>query len=210
MQSSERAGPLPVYREGDCPLDPLLGATCAVVGYGNQGRAHALNLRDSGLEVVVGARPGGAAATRAQADGFSPRSIADAFASAELIALLTPDETHLDLLRTLHAMKLPRLRTLVFAHGFVLRFQSPPLDPSWDVCVVAPAGPGDLLRRRFEEGRGIPAIVAIAQDGSGRASARAKAYGAALGSARAGMSSPRSHKRSRSISSANKPCSAAG
>jgi len=157
------------------------------VGYGNQGRAHALNLRDSGIDVVVGARSGGAAEARAQSDRFEVRSVADACASAELIALLTPDETHLGYLEQLRAMELPRLRAVVFAHGFVLRFQAPTLDPRWDVFVVAPAGPGDLLRRRFEEGSGIPAILAIAQDGSGQASARARAYAAALGSARAGV-----------------------
>ncbi len=181
------SGQTSLLREEDCPLDPLLGLTCAILGYGNQGEAHALNLRDSGLSVLVGARAGGAAAARATAHGFDVRSIEEVARDADLIALLSPDETHLELIASLRAVTPCRVSTLVFAHGFALRFQRPPLEASWDAIVVAPAGPGAQLRSRYVEGGGIPAMLAIGQDGSGEAQARGRAYARAIGCARAGV-----------------------
>lgn len=182
-----RAGGLPLLREADCPLDPLRGKTCAVIGYGNQGQAHALNLRDSGIEVWVGARPEGAGAAAATADRFTVRNWQEAASTADLVALLTPDETQAALLEQLAVSGGSRLRAVVFAHGFTLRFGTPRLDPAWDVFVVAPAGPGVQVRSRYVEGFGVPAILAVHHDATGGAEGLARAYAAAIGAARAGV-----------------------
>jgi ketol-acid reductoisomerase len=180
---------LPVWREADCPQDPLRGWTLAVLGYGNQGRAQALNLRDSGHAVIVGGRPGGAGADLAAAEGFEVLSPERLAARADLIALLLPDQAHRESLALLAraAGTAARLKAVVVAHSFSLRFERPPLDPSWDVIVVAPAGPGEQLRGRFVAGGGLPALLAVHQEGSGEAWARGKAYAAAIGCARAGL-----------------------
>ncbi|MBK8232757.1 MAG: ketol-acid reductoisomerase [Candidatus Eisenbacteria bacterium] len=185
--NENRAGRLPLLREADCPLDPLRGLTCAVIGYGNQGRAQALNLRDSGIDVWVGVRPGGAGAAAATADRFTVKPWQEAASAADLAALLTPDETQAAQLEQLAATAGSRLRAVVFAHGFTVRFGTPRLDPAWDVFVVAPAGPGVQVRSRYVEGFGVPAILALHQDASGRTEALARAYAAAIGAARAGV-----------------------
>lgn len=180
---------LPVLREGDCPQDPILGWTLAVLGYGNQGRAQALNLRDSGHAVIVGARPGRLSAELASSEGFHVVDPAHLAEQADLIAVLLPDEEHRKVVESLMRgpRGKPRIKALIFAHGLSLRFDPPDLDPAWDVAVVAPSGPGVQLRTRFEEGSGIPALVAVHLDRSGLAAHRARAYGAAIGCARAGM-----------------------
>ncbi len=180
---------LPLLRAGDCPPDSIRGWTLAILGYGNQGRAQALNLRDSGFAVVVGARPGGAGADRASAEGFAVIAPQHLAGQADLVAVLTPDETHRKICEAL-ASDLgagARTKALVFAHGFALRFDSPGFHPSWDVVVVAPAGPGVQLRTRFEEGSGIPALLAVHRDVSGEARDRARAYAGGIGCARAGV-----------------------
>lgn len=181
---------LSLYRDVECPQDPILGWTIGILGYGNQGRAHALNLRDSGYEVTALAEIDRASAKQAARDGFPVRPVREA-GSFDLVAVLAPDEHHralVDEIRTGSAGSgSSRLKTILFAHGFALVFDEPEWDPGWDVMVVAPAGPGAQLRSRFEHGIGIPALCAVHRDASGSASARARAYGSAIGCARAGL-----------------------
>ncbi len=179
-----------ILREGDCPRDSIRGLTVGVLGYGNQGRAHALNLRDSGHAVIVGARATGRSASIASAEGFhvvTPDTLA---LQADLIAILTPDDTHRTLVESI-AGAIPgsamRTRAAVLAHSFSLLYDPPPFPPGWDVVVVAPSGPGDLLRKRYIEGSGIPAVYAVHADISGEADALGRAYAAATGCARAGL-----------------------
>jgi ketol-acid reductoisomerase len=176
-------------RERDCPPDPIRGWTIGVLGYGNQGRAQAWNLRESGCAVVVGARPGGASGDLASAEGFSVVAPAFLGEMVDLLAVLLPDEAHAGVVSELaaQARRGGRIRALIFAHGYSLCFEPPSLDPAWDVAVVAPSGPGTQVRLRFEEGRGVPAFLAVHRDASGEADARARAYAAAIGCARAGL-----------------------
>lgn len=176
-----------IVRAEECPIDPIAGWTLAVLGYGNQGRAQALNLRDTGHAVIVSARPGGWSAECASADGFqviSPEALGD---HADLVAVLIPDEAQAGVIGRLARRGAGRVRMLVFAHGFSLRFDPPDSAPEWDLAVVAPAGPGVQLRDRYLQGSGLPALLAVHRDVSGQAEARARAYGASLGCARAGM-----------------------
>ncbi len=180
---------LPLLHDPDCPPDPIAGWVLAVLGYGNQGRAQALNLRDSGFAVIVGARPGRESADIASAEGFAvvaPEHLAE---HADLVAVLTPDQTHRGLIGGIVSGMRPRgrVKMLVFAHGFALRFDPPPFDPTWDVAVIAPSGPGVQLRTRFLEGSGIPALLAVDRDASGEADGRARAYAGGIGCARAGL-----------------------
>jgi ketol-acid reductoisomerase len=179
---------LPIYHERDCPADAIRGWSLAVLGYGNQGRAQALNLRDSGHAVLVSGRPQGAGMQAASAEGFAAVLPAHLPRQADLVAVLTPDETHRVQVNALSSAARGggRVKMLVFAHGFSLRFDPPELDPSWDVAVVAPAGPGVQLRSRYQGGSGIPALVAVHQDASGQARERTLAYAAAIGCARSG------------------------
>jgi ketol-acid reductoisomerase len=159
-------------------ISPLTGLTIGILGYGNQGRAQAQNLRDAGFTVRVGARPAGAAEEEAIRDGF-PCGTPDSLGSTcDLISLLTPDPTHGPLLEGL--LPGPRVRTIVVAHGYSLRFDFPPLSEIWDVILVAPSGPGTALRRDGRRGD-IPAIIAVHQERSGRAWDRARAYAVACG-----------------------------
>lgn len=182
---------LPLYREPECPRDPILGWKIGILGYGNQGRAHALNLRDSGCEVTVLAEADRPSAERAARDGFTVTAPQEAGPSVDLLAVLAPDENHRALIERLRAAcsasASPRVKAILFAHGFALVFDEPTWDPRWDVVVVAPAGPGAQLRSSYEEGAGIPALCAVHRDVSGQAAARARAYGAAIGCARAGL-----------------------
>lgn len=178
-----------ILREGDCPPDPISGWTIGVLGYGNQGRAQAWNLRESGCAVIVGARPGGPSAELASAEGFAVVTPVFLAGMADLVAVLIPDEAHTAVVSGLAAemSRGGRTRALVFAHGYSLCFEPPSLDPAWDVAVVAPSGPGVQVRSWFEEGRGVPAFLAVHLDASGEADARARAYAAAIGCSRAGL-----------------------
>ncbi|MEM8988279.1 MAG: ketol-acid reductoisomerase [Pseudomonadota bacterium] len=159
----------------------------AIVGYGSQGRAHAMNLRDSGYDVVIGQREGGRGWDKAKADGFEPVTVAEATKQAGLVALLTPDMTQKDVFEKEIAPNLAPGTALLFAHGFSILYGrvSPP--ESVDVVLVAPKGPGDLVRREYEIGRGVPSLYAVHQDYSGKASAKAQAYANGLGGARGGL-----------------------
>ncbi|MGN0858669.1 MAG: ketol-acid reductoisomerase, partial [Stenotrophomonas sp.] len=159
----------------------------AVVGYGSQGRAHALNLRDSGFDVTVGLRPGGTTESKAQADGFSVKPVAEAVADADLVAVLTPDMVQKKLYNEVLAPNMKQGACLLFAHGLNVHFDMITPRADLDVVLVAPKGPGALVRREYEIGRGVPCIYAVHQDTSGRAEELALAYAAGLGGARANI-----------------------
>ncbi|QIK78319.1 ketol-acid reductoisomerase [Sphingomonas piscis] len=170
-----------IYTGSDADLNVLKGGTVAVVGYGSQGRAHAMNMRDSGLDVIVGARSGGPAERKAKADGFNVVSIEDAVKQASLVSLLTPDLAHKQVYAEQIAPNLRAGGTLVVAHGFSVLYGEIAPRADIDVVLVAPKGPGDLVRREFEIGRGVPALFAVHQDSTGNARARALAYADAIG-----------------------------
>ncbi len=168
-------------------ITALSKAPVAIVGYGSQGRAHALNLRDSGLQVLVGARPGGQAETRAKADGFEVLTVRDASERARLVALLTPDMSHRTVFEQDIAPSLKDGDALLVAHGFSLLYGEIKPPENIDVLLVAPKSPGDLVRREYENGRGVPCLFATASDATGQARDRAIAYASGLGGARAGL-----------------------
>ncbi|MHC1478618.1 ketol-acid reductoisomerase [Frateuria aurantia] len=164
---------------------PLAKARIAVLGYGSQGRAHALNLKDSGLDVIVGLRKGGPSWQRAIEDGFAVAEPAAAVAEADLVAVLTPDMVQPELYTSAIEPNIKAGATLLFAHGFNVHFGQIKPRTDIDVVLVAPKGPGALVRREFEIGRGVPCLFAIYQDATGHAENYAKAYAAGLGGARA-------------------------
>lgn len=156
----------------------------AIIGYGSQGRAHALNLRDSGFDVAVGLRPGGPTSLKAIADGFAVKTPAEAVAGAELVAVLVPDMVQPQLYAEVLEPSLAPGACLLFAHGFNVHYgQIAPRD-DLDVVLVAPKGPGALVRREYEIGRGVPSVYAVHQDRSGRAGQLALTYCAGIGGAR--------------------------
>ena len=161
--------------------------TIAIVGYGSQGRAHALNLRDSGFDVTIGLRPAGPTEQKAKADGFIARTPADAVADADLVAVLTPDMVQKQLYADVLAPHMKQGACLLFAHGLNVHFDMIAPRADLDVVLVAPKGPGALVRREYEIGRGVPCIYAVHQDPSGNAEPLALAYAAGLGGARANI-----------------------
>ena len=161
--------------------------TIAIVGYGSQGRAHALNLRDSGFDVTIGLRPGGPTEQKAKADGFIARTPAEAVADADLVAVLTPDMVQKQLYADVLAPHMKQGACLLFAHGLNVHFDMIAPRADLDVVLVAPKGPGALVRREYEIGRGVPCIYAVHQDPSGNAEQLALAYAAGLGGARANI-----------------------
>ncbi len=156
----------------------------AVVGYGSQGRAHALNLRDSGFDVTVGLRPGGPTEIKAKADGFNVKTPAEAVADADLVAVLTPDMVQAQLYRDVIEPNIRQGACLLFAHGFNVHYGQIAPRADLDVVLVAPKGPGALVRREYEIGRGVPSVYAVHQDTSGRAEEFALTYCAGIGGAR--------------------------
>ncbi len=175
-----------IYSENDVDSGRLAGKKVAVLGYGSQGRAHSLNLRDSGIQVVMGLRRDGATWKKANAEGLEVKEPADAVADADLIAFLLPDTAQAALYESI-VDKIPQACTLLFAHGFNIHYgQIKPRD-DLDVVLIAPKGPGDLVRRQYEQGKGVPCLMAIAQDASGHAQATALAYAHGIGGARGGI-----------------------
>jgi ketol-acid reductoisomerase len=176
-----------MYYEKDANPDALKGRTIAVLGYGSQGHAHALNLKDSGFDVIVGLREGSASVQKAEAEGLSVTTIADAAQRADLIMMLLPDTEQKRAYESDVAPHLTAGKALFFAHGFNIRFDliTPPADV--DVAMVAPKGPGHLVRRTYTEGGGVPALIAVHQDATGRAKELALAYAHGLGATRAGV-----------------------
>jgi ketol-acid reductoisomerase len=175
------------FYEKDGSLDALQGKTIAIIGYGSQGHAHALNLRDSGLNVVVGLHAGSKSAGKVKAAGLKVMSVSDASKAADVIMVLVPDHVQGDTYRTDIAPHMTKGKTLMFAHGFNIHFNEikPPADI--DVSMIAPKAPGHRVRELFVEGVGVPALVAIAQDASGKALENALAYAYALGCLKAGV-----------------------
>ena len=173
-----------VYRDGN--LD-LLSGRVAVLGYGSQGHAHALNLRDSGVDVEVGLREGSPSWPSAEEAGLTVRTIPEAVRGARLVAVLLPDHVQKGVYERDVAPNLDPDAAVLFAHGFNVHFGQIRPEPGHDVLMVAPKGPGHRVRQLFEAGAGTPGLVAVAQDASGEAFDLALAYGAAIGCGRAGM-----------------------
>jgi ketol-acid reductoisomerase len=175
------------FYEKDGSLAPLQGKTIAIIGYGSQGHAHALNLRDSGLNVVVGLPETSKSIAKAKAAGLPVASVADTAAQADVIMILVPDHLQGEIYRRDIEPHLSKGKTLMFAHGFNIHFNEikPPADI--DVSMIAPKAPGHRVRELFVEGVGVPALVAIAQDASGHALENALAYASALGCLKAGV-----------------------
>lgn len=176
-----------VYQESDCDLADLAGRTIAVLGFGNQGHAQALNLRDSGLEVWVAQRPGSPRYEQAVAAGFQPIPIAQAARDAEVLIFCLSDEAAGQVYQRELAEHLHSGQTLGFVHGYAIRFGQIAPPAGVDVIMVAPKGPGVLLRSRYLGGQGLPCLVAVEQDASGRALRTALAWGLGIGGARAGL-----------------------
>jgi ketol-acid reductoisomerase len=171
--------------DADCP--PALGEAVAVIGYGSQGRAHALNLRDSGEDVRVGLYPGSKSIERVEADGLRAVPVPEAVSEATVVMVLTPDAGQSKLFRESIEKHLQPGTMLMFAHGFAIHFAQIKPDQNIDVAMIAPKGPGHLVRSTYVQGMGVPALIAIHQDASGRAKQRALAYAKALGAGRAGI-----------------------
>jgi len=176
-----------VYRERDAKITAIKSKTVAIVGYGIQGRAHALCLRDSGVKVVAAELEGTPAWKNAQADEMSVMSAAEAAAKADIVALLTQDHVQPVVYRDAIEPNLKKGNALMFAHGFNIHYNQIVPPDNVDVFMVAPKGPGSLVRAEFERGRGVPALVAVHRDASGKAMDVALAYAKALGATRAGV-----------------------
>jgi ketol-acid reductoisomerase len=175
------------YYEKDGNLDYLNGRTVAIIGYGSQGHAHSLNLRDSGVDVVVGLYPGSKSWAKAEAAGLKVMTTAAAAKAADVIMILVSDHIQGDLYNKDIAPHMTPGKTLMFAHGFNIHFQQIAPPPGVDVSMVAPKAPGHRVRELYTEGVGVPALVAVHQDGSGEALPRALAYALALGCLKAGV-----------------------
>ncbi len=176
-----------VYYDQDADLHLLKNRTVAVIGYGSQGHAHAQNLRDSGVDVIVGQRPGGPNHQLAKEHGFEPLSAAEAAERADIIMILLPDQYQARVYREDILPHLKPGKSLVFAHGFNIHFGQITPPDGVDVFLIAPKGPGHLVRRTFTEGGGVPCLVAIHQDATGTALAKALAYAKGIGGARSGV-----------------------
>lgn len=176
-----------MYYDADANLDLLNGKTVAIIGYGSQGHAHALNLKDSGVNVIVGLYPGSKSIAKAEAAGLTVKSVADAAQVADFIMILLPDEVQRAVYKNDIEPHLSAGKVLAFAHGFNINFGQivPPKDV--DVVMIAPKGPGHTVRYEYEKGQGVPALFAVYQDGSGQARDRAMAYAKGVGGTRAGI-----------------------
>ena len=171
----------------DCNLSLLEGKTVAIIGYGSQGHAHALNLKDSGVKVIVGLYDGSPSWAKAEAAGLEVKTAAEATAAADLIMILVPDERQAALYKADVEANLTAGKTLAFAHGFNIHYGQivPPSDVN--VVMIAPKGPGHTVRSQYEEGRGVPCLIAVYQDASNNAQDLALAYAAGVGGARGGI-----------------------
>ena len=175
-----------LYSQKDVDKKALKGARIAILGYGSQGRAHALNLHDSGFDVVVGVRKGGTGWKKARKDGLAVAEPAAAVADADLVAMLLPDTAQKAFYETIKG-GLKKGAALLFAHGFNVHFKQIKPRKDLDVILIAPKGPGDLVRRQYQQGRGVPCLLAVAQDATGKAHARALAYAGGIGGTRGGV-----------------------
>lgn len=174
------------YYENDADLSVLQGKTIAIIGYGSQGHAHAQNLRDSGLKVIVGLREG-KSANKAKEDGFEVLSVAEATKRADVVQILMPDETQASVYKSEIEPNLKSDATLLFAHGFNVHFGQIVAKEGNDVLLVAPKSPGHMVRRTYEEGFGVPGLIAIHQNATGKAQQIGLAYAKGIGCTRAGV-----------------------
>src|SRR3954447_9982610 len=176
-----------MFYDDDASLEKLDGKTVAIIGYGSQGHAHALNLKESGVDVVVGLRPDSSSVDKAKGEGLEVASPAEAASRADVVMMLVPDELHRQVWEQEVRDGVAPGNLLMFGHGFSIHFDE--VDPSAevDVAMVAPKGPGHLVRRQFAEGRGVPALIAVHQDSSGDARDLALAYAKGIGATRAGV-----------------------
>ncbi|MGN0633164.1 MAG: ketol-acid reductoisomerase [Oscillospiraceae bacterium] len=176
-----------IFYQQDCDLNLLKGKTVAIIGYGSQGHAHALNLKDSGVDVVVGLYEGSKSKAKAEAQGLKVLSVSEAAKAADLIMILIPDEKQASLYKSDIAPYLTEGKTLMFAHGFNIHFGCivPPKDVN--VVMIAPKGPGHTVRSEYQVGKGVPCLIAVEQDATGNAQDLGLAYAAGIGGARAGV-----------------------
>ncbi|MBQ1327302.1 MAG: ketol-acid reductoisomerase [Eubacterium sp.] len=176
-----------IFYDKDCDITLLEGKTIAIIGYGSQGHAHALNLKDSGCNVVVGLRPDSKSVAKAESQGLKVMSTADAAKAADIIMILTPDELQADIYNKDIAPYLEAGNMLMFAHGFNINYKLivPPADV--DVAMIAPKAPGHTVRSEYQAGKGTPCLIAVEQDATGHAQDMALAYGAGIGGSRAGI-----------------------
>jgi len=176
-----------VYYDKDCDLEIIKGKKVAVIGYGSQGHAHACNLHDSGVDVTVGLREGSSSVAKAEAHGLKVSDVPSAVAQADLVMILTPDEFQKQLYLEEIEPNIKENATLAFAHGFAVHFKEIEPRADLDVIMIAPKAPGHTVRSEFEAGRGIPDLVAVAQDASGNALATALSYASGVGGGRTGI-----------------------
>jgi ketol-acid reductoisomerase len=176
-----------IYYDKDADLSIVQGKKVAIIGYGSQGHAHANNLKESGVSVVVGLREGSSSAAKAQAAGLEVKSIEDAVASADLVMVLAPDENQADLYQRQILPNIKQGAAMAFAHGFNIHFEQIVPREDLDVIMIAPKGPGHLVRSTYTQGGGVPTLIAIYQDASGSAKQIALSYASANGGGRAGI-----------------------
>jgi ketol-acid reductoisomerase len=176
-----------VYYDADADLSLLDGKTVAILGYGSQGHAHALNLKESGVNVVVGLRPDSSSRADAEAAGLEVLDVADASSRGDIVMVLLPDEKQAQIWNEEIADGIADGDLLMFAHGFAINFGQIEPPPGVNVGMVAPKGPGHLVRRQFEEGRGVPCLMAVHQDATGNARDLVLAYASGIGGGRAGI-----------------------
>ena len=179
--------PAKVYTEQDTSLEPLSGKTLAVIGYGSQGHAHAQSLRDSGCKVIIGLYPGSKSRPVAEEDGFEVYDTGEATAKADVIMIGVPDMRQAEVFEKDMLPNLAAGKTILFSHGFAVHFGLIKAPAEVNVIMVAPKGPGHVVRRQYVEGKGVPALVAVAQDASGDAKDIALAWANGIGGARAGV-----------------------
>jgi ketol-acid reductoisomerase len=179
--------PAKVYTDKDADLANLQNKRCAVIGFGSQGHAHALNLKDSGVGVIIGLYPGSKSAPVAQEHGFEVHPVAEAVESADVILFATPDLKIAEIYEKEVAPKLAKGKTLLFSHGFAVHFKTIEVPPEVNVAMVAPKGPGHIVRRQYLEGKGVPALIAVYQNPSKQAKKIALAWAKGIGATRAGV-----------------------
>ena len=175
------------YYDADCNLGMLDGKTVSIIGFGSQGHAHAMNLNDSGVKVIAGLRPGSAHIAKAEAAGIEVMGIEEAAEAGDIVMILTPDELQAKIYNEQIAPHMKEGNVLAFAHGFNIHFKQIKPAPYLDVIMIAPKGPGHTVRSQYLEGRGVPSLICVEQDASGKAKDIALAYACGIGAGRAGI-----------------------
>ena len=176
-----------IYYQQDCDLSYLKGKTVAIIGYGSQGHAHALNLHESGVDVIVGLYEGSKSWAKAEAKGLKVATVADAAMAADFIMILLPDERQAQVYKESIEPYMTEGKTLAFAHGFNIHYKCIVPPANVDVVMIAPKGPGHTVRSEYVEGKGVPCLIAVEQDYTGKATETGLAYAAGIGGSRAGV-----------------------